>query len=572
MARNINSRWPFWVGPPPPALAALNASVTTATATAHGTAGTATISSTIAVTVTTATARGRSTPPAAVTGVSVTATVALGRGRTAKPTAQFGVAVTATTATARGSASAGLGFISIVDLSAPSRASAGVPTVAITNPPPNVPYLGTFAQITGSAFTYYSYDLLTGTLIGSFPARSVTFGQQLNTPGTGSFTIDLSDPRVRATNPIACTIPNRTLTVIDYQGAILWAGINSTRRWQVGASTSDTQRTLTVQAVELWAYFQQRVQATDYSAPPSSGITTPMALWNPPGGIGGPWDATLIAAQVIGDAIGYTDSGLQPAGNLLGGLGLLINGATPSAATPVVPGNDYVDVTYPFTTLQTVDTIVTQLSQLGLGAGFDFGVDVAYSNGSGSAPIATINISYPRRGRTVAQNNLTLDLTTARSYEFPEDGTQTANQVYELGGSGAIVVSENINPISQGYPLWERVFMQSYAQSQNIIQLLAQIGLSNLALYSYAPVVPTVTIGMFDPNLPIGSYTIGDDVQLVIPSTAGDGGVFDSRFPAGLNQEWQVQGWAATLPDEGDATVQLTFGQPPFLQALVPPI
>jgi hypothetical protein len=317
----------------------------------------------------------------------------------------------------------------------------------------------------------------------------------------------------------------------------------------------------------LWSYFQQRVQATDYSAPPTSGIQTPMTYWTQT-----PWDASLIGVQVIADAIGYADSASEPYGNLLNGLSIKLNGATPSAASPAAPVADYIAVNYPFTSLQTVDTIVTQLSQLGLGIGFDFGVDVTYSAGSGSAPVGTVNLSYPRRGRTVAQNGLTIDLTTARGYEFPEDGSQTANQCYELGGSSAIVVDQNAPSLAQGFPIWERVFSRANAQSQNIISLLSQTGLSDLAMYAYAAVAPTVVLSATDPNLPLGSFIVGDDVLVTMPQNANDGALFDPRFPAGLSQEFRIVQWACDLKDEGDATVVLTLNQPPATQFLAPTI
>lgn len=413
-------------------------------------------------------------------------------------------------------------------------------------------------------FTYYAYDLLTGNSLGSLPLRGVQFTSILNGSGQLQGTVDLTDPRVQLTNPLGLTIPNRTLIAVDYLGSLVWAGIVLPRKRAMVTNTGEQQFRLSIQCSEIWAYFASRVQATDYSAPPSSGLGA-MSLWTAT-----PWDANLIACQIIHDALGVTS------GNLLGGMGLLLNGATPSGSSPVVPSGDYVAINYPYTTEQTIDTIVSQLAQLGLGVGFDYGVDTAYSAGPGSPPVATINLSYPRRGRTFVENNLYLDATTARAYEFPEDGTQTANQVYEIGGSSAIVVSANENPLGQGYPLWERVFSRAQAQSQNIIDLLRQIGESDLALYSYPPTVPTWTMSVNDPNVPLGSFTVGDDVECNIPQygdhvdAAGNRLPFDPGFPAGMQQEWRITQWTCQVADEGDSTVQLTLNQPPFTQALGP--
>jgi hypothetical protein len=410
-------------------------------------------------------------------------------------------------------------------------------------------------------FSYLFYDFKTGLLVGQVPLRTAKFGSQLNTPSTANGFIDLTDPRVRGTNPLACTVPNKSIMVVDFDGQIVGNGIVLPRDWSVESSSSNTSRALEIQCSESWAYFQQRVQATDYSAPPSSGITKTMPYWTQT-----PWDASLIACQVIYDALNV------PFGNPLGGMGLLLNGEEPSASKPAAPPSDWIAVNYPFTSTQMVDTVVTQLSQLGLGVGFDCGVDIAYSKGTGSPLIGTINLNYPRRGRTVAENQLTVDLTTARGYKFPEDGSQTANQVYEIGGSGAIVVAQNVNPLEQGYLLWERVISRANAQSENIIDLLEQDATSDLAQYGYAPVTPTVKLSPFDPNLPLGSFTIGDDIRVVMPALAPDGGPFDERFPAGMDQEWRIISWTVTVPDEGDTIVELTLNQPPYLEALAPAI
>ena len=456
-----------------------------------------------------------------------------------------------------------------------------------TPPTPTPVPLPELSPVTANDFTYWAFDLLSGALLGTVPFSAVQFGSQLNTPGQFTGTINLYDSRVQSANVIACTIPNRTLIVVDYLGAIVWAGIVRPRIWSVNRSSSATSGTLAITATEIWSYFTQRVQATDYSAPPSSGIVDPMAWWTTT-----PWDASLITCQIIGDAIGYSQSQSIVNGNLLGGMALLLNGSSPGAWASVPPsaaynlsqGNaadsDYVAVTYPFTTVQTVDTIVQQLSQLGLYVGPDFGVDVAWSGASGSPPVATINVSYPRRGRTVAQSQLWLDLQTSLGqpgYTFPEDGTSTGNQVYEVGGTGAIVVGVNPFPLDQGYPLWERVLSRATMQSQNIIGILSQVSASDLALYSYAPVAPTVTLAVNDPNLPLGSFTVGDDVELFMPQYAGvdvngDPVPFDPRFPAGLQQEWRLTTWQVTAPDKGVATMLLTLSQPPTLQPIAPVI
>jgi hypothetical protein len=424
------------------------------------------------------------------------------------------------------------------------------------------------------SFSYYAFDFLTGAFQGQLPLRGVTFGKQLNSPGTLKATLDLSDPRIQATFPLQNTIPNKSFIVADYMGAPLWGGIVLPREPKTESSGTSTTGTLEVTCSETWAYFQHRVQATDYSSPPYNGIaghtgnpseSEKMALWNQT-----PYDASLIACQVIKDALEYADGLSVPHGNPLGGLALMLNGATPSG--PVAPPGDWIAVSYPFPSMQMVDTIVNQLSQLGLGVGFDYAVDIAYSAGSPSPPVGTINLSYPRRGRTVAQNSLLIDVTTARSYSFPEQGSETANRVYELGGTGAISVSENTFAQEQGYAIWERIMSRANIQSQNIEAILGVLGESDLATYTYAPVTPSITLGINDPNLPLGSFIEGEDVQVIVPQYNDQGDVFDPRFPAGMDQEWRITAYEVTVADAGDALVKLSLAAPPFIQALSPSI
>lgn len=418
----------------------------------------------------------------------------------------------------------------------------------------------------GNAFSYPAYDLLTGEPLGEVPLRGVTFGSTLNSPEQLQGSIDLSDPRVRAMDPYTTTVPNRTMVGVDFQGQLINGYNSMTRNWSVQGSGSQSQQgPWAYQGSELWSWFQQRNQATDYSAPPSSGITGSMSLWTQT-----PWDATLICAQIILDALSYQNSQPTSFGDLLGGLVVLVNGSTPSAGSPVAALEDWDAINFPFTGIESVDSAVQQLLQLGLGVSPDLGVDLAYSAGPGSAPVGTINLAFPRRGRVQADSQLMIDLSTARKYSFPEDGTQTANTVVEVGGSSAIVIAQNTNPLEQGYPLWERVLSRAGAQSQDILTLLGQQAVADLATFSYAPVAPVVTLSVFDPNMPLGSFLVGDDVRLCLPANSSDGDVFDPRFPNGLDQEWRIVGYQVTVADEGDSTMDITLNLPPFLEAISP--
>lgn len=423
-----------------------------------------------------------------------------------------------------------------------------------------------------SPFTYYFADLASGAIKGALPLTGVSFQKILNGVGQFQGTIDLADPNIANLDWLDQTLPSRSAVFVDYNGVIVWGGIVQARSY----AFQPQSRKLSITASDCWSYFQQRIQATDYSAPPFSGITGPnsaMAIWNLANADSdSEWDPVLVAWQTIADALNNVNYG-----SILGGVGIAANSFTSAAAylasASGTPQTEYINVTYPYSSLQTIDTIVSQLTQLGLNVGFDKGFDVAWSAGPLSVPVGTVNLSYPRRGRTFANNNLMVDLSTSRSYTFPEDGTQTANVIYETGGQGAISVIENLNPLLQGYPIWEAVKSRSNITSALVLALLANIGLSDLFYFSYPAVVPTFQISLFDPNLPLGSFIEGDDVQIYIPSSDGITTPFDPRFPSGYQGEWRIASYTATVGDDGDSTLDVTLNQPPALGfALVPAI
>lgn len=416
-------------------------------------------------------------------------------------------------------------------------------------------------------FVYLVCDLASGSILGELPIRGVSFGKILNGVGQFQGSIDLADPLFQNVDPLNLTKPGRTALFVDYNGALVWGGVLWSRSYQF----QDGSRTVGLTASDMWSYFASRVQATDYTAPPFSGITGPnvnMTIWDAVSS-GSTWDPVLVATQVVYDAVSVAF------GRILGGVAIAGNGlpivsATGSVSTTAytssasaTPAGSYVNVTYPYSSLQTVDTIIAQLAQLGLTVGFDRGLDVAYSAGSLSVPVGTVNFSYPRRGQTVANNNLFVDLSTAYSYQFPEDATQMANTIYETGSAGAISVSVNTSPTTQGYPLTETVKSRSNITTANIGQLLSNIGLSDLFIYSYPPVVPQVTIDLFSNSPALGQFIEGDDIQVYIPATDGVGNQWDPRFPNGMNLEWRITAWTATVNDEGTSTLQLTLAEPP---------
>lgn len=424
--------------------------------------------------------------------------------------------------------------------------------------------------------TYCAYDLLTGRFLGTLPFSQVTFGSQLLQPGTFSGTIDVASAAVQALGPFDLIQTGRTAILIDYLGSFIWGGI----AWTAPYDQDDTKRQLQVGATEIWSYLaNQRMQGTDYSAPPYSGIsgTSEMGLWDatltasgPPDNGPGVWDPMLIAAQMLYDAM-YN----VPNANLFGGTGLALNGYpigygganSPTGVSAYLnsgtatPRLNYIAENYPYSSLQQLGSAINQIATLGLGEGFDYGVDVA---GSATGPVTcTVNLSYPRRGRTFANNNLVLDCQRALKFSIPPDATQTANTVYEQGANGALSVSQNAQALNGGYPILERIMSRSNIQSANVMQVLQQTGAADLAIYSYPVYTPTVTTDLFTGPLTLGQFIVGDDVWWRIPKTNGVGQTFCPRFPNGLDVEGRIIAYQAQVAEAGTSTLTVTLSEPP---------
>lgn len=405
-----------------------------------------------------------------------------------------------------------------------------------------------------SAVTVYAYDALTGRFLTRLPFQGVQFSSQLN--GTGSFsgTLAATDPRVRAIDPWDATTPGKTVLVVDYRGQPVEAYLVLSRKRQRSKGTID------VQGPSLWAYFQLREQATDYSSPPASPMADPMAYWSQQ-----PFDAALIAAQVVSDALlTYAFGTASSATDILGGLTVLVNGAPPKGNSPVVPSQYWVAPSYPYSSLQSVDAIVSQLAALGWLTGIDYGLDVEYSDGPESDLLGIVNISYPRRGVVASESGLVVQTRQARDYEFDEDASQQGVVIYETGAVGAMDITVNPNPLTQGWPLLEQVSSQSSVSGPNAPAILAAIGASDSYLQSFPPVTGSVTVPLFGSDPAFGTYRAGDDCTVL--------GAPDELFPAGFSDEWRIVSYEADLRDEGDETVTLTLNTPPAASATAPAV
>jgi hypothetical protein len=446
--------------------------------------------------------------------------------------------------------------------------------------------------------TYHFYNTMTGAWAGSIPLRGVTYGDSLNQVGSFSGNLDITDPSIYDTNWKDFTLPTYNSLIVDIDGDPHWGGIVCGRTWSFGPDGYQ----MNISGQTFWGWLSQIVQATDYSAPPYSGITgigsgVQMPLWNAAnlstsGDNPQPylWDPMLIAAQILADSL--TDPLYQ---GIMGSLSIDLNGYTATlgnqgaqylASGTQTPSDNYISINFPYTSLQTLQAMLLQLTQLGFGVGFDCSVDLAYKTPGNpySGAVAYFNLDYPFRGngsgaRPEFEHPLaTLDFTKALSYTFPEDGTSQAITVYETGGNQDIFVIQNVYAFDSGYPNVSRVFNIANMNSPLVTLLLQKNANSDMVLYSYPPVAPTVTYDLFDPvagyggsNYFAGLVNKGDMVGVHVPSayaTADGTRGFDPRFPTGLGPDgsgytvWRAVTYACTVSDEGQSTIEWTLGTP----------
>lgn len=382
-----------------------------------------------------------------------------------------------------------------------------------------------------NSVVYLTYDLLTGTLLAELPLTGVTFGQILNGGGRFAGQLDLADSRVK--NALGGTLPGRTALYVEINGSLVWGGIIWTRRYQ------HSTRMLDIGATEFWSYFTRRVQAKDYSTTWAS-----------------PTDPLVIARTVVNDAIAV-------AGSALAGLSVVLD------YQQTITSAAYVAPSYPIAQLQTVDSIVSTLSKMGYNVGFDFGIDVAWSAGSGSTPTQTLNLGFPRRGRIAGSTGLTIDSASDEDFSYPEDASRQATTIYGTAtGSGGVQQSASSSvPTGGGYPLLEQT--ASFGQLNGTDVLQSCVKADNVML-GYPVPTPTVTIPVFgDP--PLGAWLIGDDIRWIVPNQTAVGNVYDERFPSGADFYWRILAHDVTIKDEGLSTVTLTYGMPPSTQLIAPP-
>ena len=354
-------------------------------------------------------------------------------------------------------------------------------------------------------YRYLLADLLTNSVIAELPLTGVNFTQQLNSIGTFTGHLLLSGVNSTTMNVINSTIPSRTAIYVDRDGALIWGGII----WQ--RTYSSQEQKLSITAREFESYFEKRVITTTQAFTNIDQLTIARTLIN---------NAQAVASGNIGVTVGTETSGVL------------------------------ISKTYYSYELKNVFSAVQDLSKSN--TGFDFNIYVYYD--SNNNPAKLLRLGYPRYGKTYSATSVSQPVVELPGnmveYEYPEDGTSTANYVYAVGAGSnegkLIATAIDGTKIAAGYPVLE---VAANYSDQTDATLLGNLASGQVAAISSPPVTIRVVIPTYvDPIF--GTYEIGDDIRVRIT---------DDRFPAGLDTYYRLVAYNVTVGEAGPEEVTLTL-------------
>lgn len=441
-------------------------------------------------------------------------------------------------------------------------------------------------------YRFLAADVLTNQVWAELPLRNSSFGWKLNDSGSFAGELLLTDPRMQQIDWDDGTSPGRTALYVERDGIIIWGGIIWLRRYNFAT------KTLQITGNDFWSYFLS--YRTAYNNANSNG-------WNyvnqdmlficqdqvnyaqsfPNGNIG-----VLVPATTSGVVINASiqNTQLTSVGQVVQNIATGTSLNTGTAARTVTDGvtNGTATVTSATANFTTADLgtnigggsipigsrigtlnsptsinlaipAVSGTSASGVtinigqapvqSAGFDFAIDVDYDTNRNFRK--TLNLSYPRRGRTQAQNALAIDLPTqALDYTWVMNTPENIMRATGQGTGSTELFSGQAAPNIGAYPLLSVILQSSTAVNQPTLDGRAEAWLDAV---ENGPTTPTVTVQGDSPGFPFGSYTVGDTIRLT---------AVDEHF-AGLDLNQRLVDIVLHPGDDGMDTVDLSFNNMP---------
>ena len=365
-----------------------------------------------------------------------------------------------------------------------------------------------------ATYRYLFADLRTNAILAELPLTGVAFTQALNTAGSLSGRLLLSDPRLVNYDIQGSTIPARTAIYVDRDGVLVWGGILWTRTY------SSEIQTMNFTAREFESYFERRRIVTSVAFTATDQLTVAQSLIN-------------TAQSATGGNIGIT---------------------VPSNTSGIT-----VDRVYYSYELKDVWSAVKDLSTSS--TGFDINIDVAYD--SFGTPQKYLRTDYPYRGITynaADSTALVLELPgNIVQYEYPDEGNVTANAMYAIGpgsNEGKLIGSAYVTTqLGAGWPLLEDTTTYNDVYDPT---LLTNLAASEVSAKQNPVVTAKVVIPAYvDPVL--GSYKTGDQVMLRITD---DRWVQQNNAGYGLTAVKRIVAIAVEPGEDKPERVTLTLADP----------
>jgi hypothetical protein len=397
----------------------------------------------------------------------------------------------------------------------------------------------------------YALGSSAGQLIAELPVTDLSMTLAMNGAGPWRCSLPVEDPRVAALGWRLATIPYQTAMWLDINGVLIGGGPVLGRKYTL------SQQAVKLNGAEPGCYFANRLQAQDYA--------------NYTDANGNEWASGGAPAIEIGYTLMYdalnttsTTGGALSPYNAYSLPITLVQDGTAAAA-------DYVTATFPLTQRQTIQSMLTQLTGMSYQVGFDWIHTPTYVGG---LPSMICALYYPRVGLAAGASTARIDLAAVLDFEYDEDASVMSNGIVEMLGASGGVSSENYTAASfaTGWPLLEQVVSHaSFSPAQLPAAVLAAFLAADLAQYSYPVTVATVTLPLFNSMLPLGSFTIGQDVELNVYGAAGSQAPTNPRFPKGLSYWFRIVRCDINIPSYGVPTMALTLNIPPNTTPIQPP-
>lgn len=353
-------------------------------------------------------------------------------------------------------------------------------------------------------------DLLTGVINAEIPVTNVALTRQINSAGTASMSVLISDANSYEYNIVNATQPGRTQVWIDRNGSLVFGGIV----WNRVYNSRDQHIQITAQEFE--SYFAHRY------------ITTTQVFNNV--------DVFTIVQTLINQAQSVTG----------GNIGVIV----PTTTSGVTATKTY----YSYE-LKSVLSAIQDLAKAN--NSFDFAISYAYDGGGN--PTKTLALGSPRLGTAYSSSSLTAPVLEFPSgnileYEYPEDGTLAANSVYAIGAGsneGKLIASSvSTSQLTAGWPLLEAT---SNYTDINDSTLLSNLSAGQLKAVSSPPVTMKVVLNPSVDPVYGSTYNIGDDVRVRI---------LDDRFPNGIDTTYRIMALSLQAGEAGPERVTLTLTVP----------